>query len=60
MGSADYEVRLDETKTVNLNLDGVWAGVSSNLLILLLRAPSRGENLSFLGVIGCVEKSPTG
>ena len=26
----------------------------------MLRAPSRGDNLSFLGVIGSVEKSPTG
>ena len=34
--------------------------VTSLPTVLVLRAPSRGENLSFLGVIGCVEKSPTG
>jgi len=30
------------------------------LVFRLLRVPNRGEDLSFLGVIGCVEKSPTG
>ena len=28
--------------------------------VQVLRAPSRGEDLSYLGEIGCVEKSPTG
>ena len=27
---------------------------------MLLRVPNRGEDLSYLGEIGCVEKSPTG
>ena len=30
------------------------------MVFRLLRAPSRGEDLSYLGEIGCVEKSPTG
>ena len=29
-----------------------------SLLMGMLRAPSRGDNLSFLGVIGSVEKFP--
>ena len=33
--------------------------VLPHLLPHLLRVPNRGEDLSYLGEIGCVEKSPT-